>query len=105
VRALHTPALADETLPSADAESVSTAQLIEKIARGLGVKARLYHVPAPLLRAGAAISGQRGAVARLLDSLEVDATRFGELAQWTPPATLDEGLAATVAWWRLRHAL
>jgi len=103
--ALRTPALADETLPVADAESMSTPQLIQKIARGLGVRARLYHVPAPLLRAGAALFGQRGAAARLLDSLEVDATRFGELAQWTPPATLDEGLAATVAWWRLRHAL
>jgi nucleoside-diphosphate-sugar epimerase len=103
--ALRAPALADETLPITDTESVSTAQLIQKIARGLGVRARLYRVPAPLLRAGAALSGPRGAAARLLDSLEVDATRFGELAQWTPPTTLDEGLAATAAWWRLRHAL
>jgi nucleoside-diphosphate-sugar epimerase len=103
--ALFAPALADETLPIADAESVSTAQLIEKIARGLGVSARLYRVPAGLLRVGAALTGRRGTAARLLDSLEVDATRFCELAQWTPPVTLDQGLAATVAWWRLQHAL
>jgi nucleoside-diphosphate-sugar epimerase len=103
--ALHAPALADETLPVADAESVSTPQLIERIARELGVPARLYRVPAALLRAGATLASQRGAAARLMDSLEVDATRFDELAQWQPPATLDEGLAATVAWWRLQHAL
>jgi nucleoside-diphosphate-sugar epimerase len=104
-QALHAPALVDETLPIADAESVSTPQLIEQIARGLGVTARLYRVPAALLRAGAALAGQRGTAARLLDSIEVDATRFCELARWKPPMTLDEGLAATAAWWRLRHAL
>jgi nucleoside-diphosphate-sugar epimerase len=103
--ALGAHGLADETLPIADAESVSTTQLIERIARGLGVNARLYHLPAALLRAGAALSGRRAAAARLLDSLEVDPTRFCEIAQWTPSVTLDEGLAATVARWRLQHAL
>jgi UDP-glucose 4-epimerase len=41
----------------------------------------------------------------LLGSLEVDAQKFCDLAGWSQPHTLDEGLAATAAWWRLRHAL
>jgi nucleoside-diphosphate-sugar epimerase len=103
--ALSAPALAGETLPIADAESVSTPELIAKLAHAIGVSAPQYKVPTLALRAGAALTGRRGAAQRLLDSLEVDSARFRELAQWTPPMTVDEGLAATGAWWRLQHAL
>jgi nucleoside-diphosphate-sugar epimerase len=103
--ALALPALAGQTLPIADKESVSTSELVERLGNALGVPARLFHLPAPLLRSGAALVGKRAAAARLLGSLEVDAQKFCELAGWTQPRTLDEGLAATAAWWRLRHAL
>jgi len=49
--------------------------------------------------------GRRASVARLLGTLEVDAGRFRELARWTPPFTVDQGIAATAAWWKLRHSL
>ena len=94
------PALVGQTLPVADAEAVSTPELVERIARSLGVPARLYRVPAPLLHAGATLAGRRGDAARLTDSLEVDTSRFGELAGWSPPYVLDAGLAATAAWYR-----
>jgi nucleoside-diphosphate-sugar epimerase len=103
--ALRSPALAGQTLPIADAQSVSTPELIMKLARSLGATPRLSRVPTSVLRAGAALMGRRGASARLLGSLEVDATRFCELAPWTPPTALDDGLAATVAWWKLHHAM
>ena len=103
--ALSAPALAGETLPIADAPSVSTPELIGRIAQALGVPARLYYAPGSLLHIGAMLAGRRRAATQLLGSLEVDATRFAELAQWTPPTTLDEGLAATAAWWRLQHTL
>jgi len=103
--ALSAPALAGETLPIADAPSVSTPELIRRIAQALGVPARLYYAPASLLRLGAMLAGRPRAATQLLDSLEVDATRFAELARWTPPTTLEEGLAATAAWWRLQHTL
>jgi nucleoside-diphosphate-sugar epimerase len=98
-------ALAGETLPISDAESVSTAELAERLARELGVAPRLFHLPAALMRAAGMLVGRRAAVARLLDTLEVDAGRFRELAQWAPPYTLDQGLAATAARWKLRHRL
>ena len=103
--ALSAPALAGETLPIADAESVSTPELIAKLAHAIGVKAPQYKVPTLALRAGAALTGRSGAAQRLLDSLEVDCARFRELAQWDPPQSVDEGLAATGSWWRLQHAL
>ena len=103
--ALTVPALAGETLPIADKESVSTSELAQRIGNALGVPARLFHLPPALLRAGAALAGRRAVAARLLGSLEVDAQQFCDLAGWSQPYTLDQGLAATAAWWRLRHAL
>jgi nucleoside-diphosphate-sugar epimerase len=103
--ALRSPALAGQTLPIADAKAVSTPDLIMKLAGPLGATPRLSRVPTSVLRAGAALLGRRGASMRLLGSLEVDATRFCELAPWTPPVDLDDGLAATVEWWKLQHAL
>ena len=105
VSALTVPALAGQTLPIADKESVSTSELAERLGKALGVPTRLFHLPESLLRAGAALTGKRAVAARLLGSLEVDAQRFCELAGWSQPYTLDEGLAATAAWWRLRHTL
>ena len=103
--ALTVPALAGQTLPIADKESVSTSELAERLGNALGVPTRLFYLPASLLRAAAALAGRRAVAARLLGSLEVDSLRFCELAGWSQPYTLEEGLAATAAWWRLRHAL
>jgi nucleoside-diphosphate-sugar epimerase len=103
--ALRSPALAGETLPIADTQSVSTPDLILKLAGPLGATPRLSRVPTSVLRAGAALLGRRGASMRLLGSLEVDSARFCELAPWTPPVALDDGLAATVAWWKQQHVL
>jgi nucleoside-diphosphate-sugar epimerase len=102
--ALRSPRLVGETLPIADAQSVSTPDLIVKIARPLGTPPRLSRLPTSILRAGAALMGRRGASMRLLGSLEVDSSRFCELAPWTAPTSLDDGIRATVAWWRAQHA-
>ena len=101
--ALRAPALAGETLPVADAETVSTSELVERLARVLDVRLRSFRVPASALRGMSALVGRRADASRLLGSLEVDSTRFRELANWSPPHSLDEGLAATAAWWKLRH--
>ena len=103
--ALTAPALAGQTLPIADKESVSTSELAVRLGNALGVPARLFHLPTPFIRAGATLAGKRSIAARLLGTLEVDPQEFCSLASWTQPRTLDQGLAATAAWWRWRHAL
>jgi nucleoside-diphosphate-sugar epimerase len=105
VAALTAPAIVGQTLPVADAHSVSTSELVERIAVALDVPTRIYKAPASLLRAGAALTGRREAVDRLLGSLEVDSTIFGGRTGWTPPYSIEQGLTATARWWRLRHAL
>jgi nucleoside-diphosphate-sugar epimerase len=78
----------------ADAEPVSTPDLIRAIAQAMGVTPRLFGVPEGLLRSAAACVGREGAVGRLLGSLEVDTTAFRTRFGWVPPVTLARGLAA-----------
>ena len=82
----------------------STSDLAS-LARALGVAPHLFHLPGVVMRAGGMFLGKRASLARLLGTLEVDAGRFRELARWTPPFTVDQGIAATAAWWKLRHSL
>jgi len=102
--ALDRPGLGSGAFPVADAEVVSTPELASRLARALGVESRLFALPSAFLRGAAAIIGRGGDAMRLTDSLEVDSARFSELTGWAPPYSLDEGLAATAAWWRSRAA-
>jgi UDP-glucose 4-epimerase len=52
-------------------------------------------VPPTLLRFGGALVGRRDDVTRLLDDLVVDSARIRAQLGWTPPYTLDQGLAET----------
>jgi UDP-glucose 4-epimerase len=98
--ALTRPGLSGDALPIADAETVSTPELVARLARALGVEPRLFALPAPFLRGAARMIGRTAYATRLLDSLEVDALRFRTVTGWKPPYSLDQGLAATAAWWR-----
>jgi UDP-glucose 4-epimerase len=70
----------------ADAQSVSTPQLVRAVAQALGVRPRILDVPIPLLKAAAAVTGQRAAFARIAGSLEVDASSFTAATRWRPRA-------------------
>ena len=89
---------------AADGEAVSTAELARRIAAALDVPPRVLNVPKPLVVLAAKATGRGALLARTVESLEVDAS---PLAQRIGPPffTLERGLAATAAWWRLRHAI
>jgi UDP-glucose 4-epimerase len=89
---------------AADGEAVSTAELARRIASALGVEHRVTHVPGPILALAARATGRGALLRRTVSWLEVDASPL--VRRIGPPSfTLDRGLAATVAWWRLRHAI
>jgi UDP-N-acetyl-alpha-D-quinovosamine dehydrogenase len=98
-------ALIDVTPPApgtfviADLEAVSTPDLARRMAGVLGRRPLLLPVPAPLLAMAATATGRGAVASRVLGSLEIDASalaaRIGPL-----PFSLDDGLAATAAWWR-----
>lgn len=98
-RALETPG-ADGAFFVRDGEDLSTAELIRRMGLALGKPARLWRVPPPLLRAGAALLGRSADAERLLGDLAVDDAPLRAALSWRPPFTVDEGLAATAVWYR-----
>jgi nucleoside-diphosphate-sugar epimerase len=91
------PAAANQTLLVSDGEDLSTADLLRRLGDAMVKPARLFPVPVPLLRAGAALIGKQGVAQRLLDNLQVDISHTRETLGWTPPITVDEGLRRAVA--------
>jgi UDP-glucose 4-epimerase len=61
---------------AADRQAVSTPEIIEALAEGLGARARLFAFPASGLRLAGMLSGQADAVSSLIDSHQVDASKI-----------------------------
>ena len=70
----------------ADADSVSTRDLVCAIADALNTAPRLVPVPVALLRLAGLATGHREAIARLTSSLEVDTSSLTAATGWRPRA-------------------
>jgi nucleoside-diphosphate-sugar epimerase len=99
------PAAAGQTYLVSDGEDVSTAMLVEKIARALERKSRAFYFPPGLLRAVAAVLGRAEQVDRLFGALRVSDEKIRSELGWVPPYTLEQGLRATADWYRARRNL
>lgn len=86
------PRAANEVFLIADGEDVSTPELLRRVARAHGVKARLLPVPQAWLYAGARLLGKSALAERLLGSLTVDASRAREVLGWRPVVSMEEQL-------------
>jgi nucleoside-diphosphate-sugar epimerase len=99
---LDAPLAAGKTYLVSDGEDVSTPDLVRAVARALGVGARLFPCPVGVLRLAAALTGRRGAAARLTGSLQVDSSAIRRELGWRPSFTLAQGLAGTARWYHSR---
>ncbi len=91
------PAAAGQTFLLDDGQAVSTPQLVRAVAHALDRPAHLLAVPVKVLEFAGALLGKRAAVARLAGSLWVDSSLIRSRLGWTPPYSMEAGLAATVA--------
>lgn len=89
---------------SSDGDALSTPELARRLAAALGVAPRIFTLPLPLFKLAAVLTGRSPMVPRLAASLEVDSAPL-QRKVGAPPFTVDQGLAATAAWWRARHAI
>ena len=89
---------AGHTFLAGDGEDLSTPELIRRLSRALGVRARLLPVPAAWLRFAARSVGRPGIYDRLCGSLQVDIGHARQVLGWTPPVSVDEQLARTARW-------
>lgn len=102
-RTIGHPAAPGETFLVSDGPAVSTPDLLRMLALALGRPARLIHVPPSLLVAASHLAGRGPAGSRLTGSLEVDITHACTRLGWSPPHTTQQGIDATVAWYRQRR--
>ncbi len=89
---------AGQTYLVSDGEDLSTPDLIRRLAKALRSSSRLWPVPLSVLRWLGEAVGQKAIVDRLLGSLQVDSSRIRRELNWQPSYSVDQGLAATIAW-------
>lgn len=83
---------AGEVFVIADGESVSTQQIVELLASGMGHRARFFFVPSPLMGALLRLLGRSSMHTQLYGSLEVDTSKAKRLLGWVPRQSASQGL-------------
>lgn len=94
------PAATGQTYLVSDGDDVSTAMLVDMIARSLGRNSRAFNFPPAILRAVATVLGRAEQVDRLFGSLRVNDEKLRRELAWSSPYTLEQGLRATSEWYR-----
>ena len=86
------PAATNQIFLVSDGADISTTELLHRVSESLGKKARLFPVPAWLLKLGAYAIGKQESVHRLCGSLQIDISKTRELLNWNPSVRLQDGL-------------
>ena len=92
------PAAKNQIFNASDDRDISTTDLLTKIAIAMNKKSRLVRVPLPLLKIGSRVIGKPRAYDGLCGSFQLDLANTKQLLNWTPPFSLEEEIATTVAW-------
>jgi nucleoside-diphosphate-sugar epimerase len=93
------PAAAGQTFLVSDGEDVSTPELVKRLAQTMGRPVHIVAFPVLLLKTVGWLTGNSGAVRRLVDSLVIDSSKIRRDLGWTPPCTLTEGIESSVKSW------
>ena len=96
--ALEHPDAANKLYLLSDGQDVSTSQLVERMAQALNKTPRLFSLPQGMLRLAASVLGKSSAVDRLYGSLYLDSAKIRQELSWTPPFSMQQGLAETAQW-------
>ena len=87
-----------------DGEDLSTPDLVRRLARHIGVPARLLPVPQTILMGVGALLGKAAEMQRLCGSMVLDISATCAQFNWRPPLSVDESIARTAQWFTESHA-
>lgn len=87
------PNAADKVFLASDGHDLSTLALARQIAKACGLPLRTVAVPGWLLNLAAKTLGKQDMVRRLTDSLQVDLESTRQALDWTPPQSVEQGMA------------
>jgi nucleoside-diphosphate-sugar epimerase len=94
---LHHPKAANRTFLVADGCDLSTTELLFLLGEALRKPARLFYIPARVMKAAAVITGKKSIFDRLYGNLQIDSKEACAILNWQPPMSVDEGLKITSA--------
>lgn len=97
IRCIDHPKAANQTFLVSDGYDISLSDLIRMIRRAMNRPAWLIPMPVSLFKLAGQLTGKMELVDRLVGDLQVDSRKARELLDWTPPYTVEQGIAATVA--------
>lgn len=87
---------ANQTFLVSDGEDLSVKSLITCIRKAMGKSSLLLPVPIIFFKLVGKLTGKSGVIDRLVGELQVDSSKACELLGWTPPKSVEQGIAATV---------
>ena len=96
---LEHEAAVGEVFHVSDGADVSTPELLQKIGTALGRRARLFTLPAGVLRLVFRLTGRPEDYERLCGSLHLDVEKAESVLGWTPPVKTDDAIRQTADWY------
>lgn len=95
VTCINHPNAANHVFLVSDAEDLSTADMLKRLAVASGKSGTLLPFPEPLIRMTCRLLGKFAVYQRLCLSLQLDISETQQKLDWHPPYTVDEGFAKT----------
>lgn len=93
VTCIDHPKAANQTFLVSDDQDVSTTELLKLMTRAAGKKPWLLPVPMSWLKLAGKLTGKQAVIDRLCGNLQVDISHTKQTLGWTPPVTVEEGIA------------
>lgn len=93
VTCIDHPKAANQTFLVSDDQDISTTELLKLMTRAAGKKPWLLPVPMSWLKLAGKLAGKQAVIDRLCGNLQVDISHTKQTLGWTPPLTVEEGIA------------
>ena len=90
----------NEVFLVSDDDDISTADLLEEISKGLGVKNKAVNIPPKLINTAASAIGKSSVAQRLSGSLQVDISKAKTLLGWEPKYSTSESIQKTAKYYK-----
>ena len=86
-----------------DGTSLSTPELINKIAVAMNKKVLIMNIPKYILKISSFTIRKKRVMDKLINSLDIDSRESHKYINWEPPFSTEEGLKITTKWFSNNH--
>lgn len=105
IHAMQSPDAAGQVFMLSDGRDLTVAALIKAISMAMGQQPKIFPFPPRGLRWIFNIAGRGALIDKLQQPLTVDTSKIREALGWRPPYSVEEGLQATVDWFKGGNAV